>query len=147
MINDAEASSYKGMKVEGGKDLLLNGRQYSLDDPNADTCEYKDYVIDYEVSFDKAIAAGEVVLLGNYGPFGWTPIPSIAIAANTPIRLLANSGEIYGTQFTMTYSIFSGFFGESLTYVGNPAPPMPTMPASLTQRMISSFVRFSKSGG
>jgi alkyl hydroperoxide reductase subunit AhpC len=102
-INDAEAGSYKGMKVEGGRDLLLNGRQYSLDDPNADTCEYKDYVIDYEVSFDKAIAAGEVVLLGNYGPFGWTPIPSIAIAANTPIRLLANSGAIYGTQFTMTY--------------------------------------------
>ena len=31
-------------------------------------------------------------------------------------------------------------FTESLTWVGNPAPPMPTMPASLTADMISAGV-------
>ena len=39
----------------------------------------------------------------------------------------------------MIYVILSGSFGESLTWVGNPAPPIPTIPAFLTASRISSL--------
>jgi len=37
----------------------------------------------------------------------------------------------------------SGFFGESLTLVGKPAPPIPTTPAALILSKITSLVRSS----
>ena len=39
----------------------------------------------------------------------------------------------------MIESIISAFFGESFTLVGNPAPPIPTMPASSIIFIISSL--------
>ena len=40
---------------------------------------------------------------------------------------------------TMMYSILSGSFGDSFTYVGKPAPPIPTTPASFTLLIMDSL--------
>ena len=39
------------------------------------------------------------------------------------------------------YSILFGSFGDNFTCVGKPAPPLPTIPASFTLLIISSFVK------
>ena len=39
----------------------------------------------------------------------------------------------------MIYSISFGFFGANLTWVGKPAPPIPTIPASFIALRIDSF--------
>ena len=57
--------------------------------------------------------------------------------------IVAASIHRYGSHsapFAITYSIFASGGGDSLTCVGNEAPPIPVMPASLIRLIASSLV-------
>ncbi len=76
------------IEVEG----LDAAYKFEADTTDTDSA-YADYKADFTVSFDKAVAAGDVVLKGQYGNYAWTEVNLPAtLAADVEYRLLANNG-------------------------------------------------------
>ena len=79
-------------------------------------------------------------------PMSVRPAPSAVISSSAP-RTTSAARSVIRRQSQVMYgshsapfrtSVSTAFFGASLTCVGNPAPPIPIMPHSLTLAIISS---------
>ncbi|MBR2100200.1 MAG: hypothetical protein IJ927_02575 [Eubacterium sp.] len=82
------AATITPIEVEG----LDAAYKFEADTTDTDSA-YADYKADFTVSFDKAVAAGDVVLKGQYGNYAWTEVNLPAtLAADVEYRLLANNG-------------------------------------------------------
>ena len=73
---------------------------YKYECPDEALCDpkYDDWYCDFYVSVSEDIDAGQIVLGGNYGTFGWIGFDAPAVSGNTEIALLASAfgGELVG---------------------------------------------------
>ena len=79
-------------------------------------CEFKDWECDFWVKLDRALAADQILLGGNYGDFGWVGFHNgdVTLEAGEEIPLL---GSV--TQNAWTYEAIVGFVGNFLCGVAD----------------------------
>ena len=97
-VADLEA----GMNLGDGY-ALLYGAKFTAEHTSLDEIEdepYRNYVADFEITFDKDIAAGNIALVGNYGTYGWVKVPvEQDIVAGTTYRVM----QMYDPSDVITY--------------------------------------------
>ena len=89
---DFEDISGIDVTVEGVDYVLDAGAKFTATEEDADGKFYENYVADFVLSFNKDVAAEDVMLVGQYGTYDWTKLPTTGFKANEEVGLIANLG-------------------------------------------------------
>jgi predicted ribosomally synthesized peptide with SipW-like signal peptide len=164
LVQSSEISPYvSGLVADGATLEVVAGQSYSIGEALSEinTSQYKDWIADFEVSFNKDITytfasddsseiiptAADLFLIGEYGSLGWIPVPVVAPALVGKVEGVsgtwdANEDGVNDGYYTVTLEAEKSVraLGDLLTLFFQLQSGNEDVEVAFTYQMIADFV-------